>query len=140
MQKRKLDIFSLSFLDAITCGFGAVILFYMIIQGSVGRRTGDMTFVLRAEVDKLEIEVLEGHKNLVELRNSNEIIESDVVKASGLSRRVLEDLTLVEEELATFQKDTLAQREHNNQLKTDLKSLDEGNKRLSAMAPTDSAA
>jgi hypothetical protein len=137
MQKRKLNIFSLSFLDAITCGFGAVILFYMIIQGSVGRRSGDMTFILRAEVDKLEIEVLEGHKNLVELRNSKEIIEDDVVKASGLSRRVLKDLTVVDEELATFQKDTLAQQEHNNQLKTDLKSLQEGNKRLSAMAPTD---
>ncbi len=137
MARRRLDIFSLSFLDAITCGFGAVILFYMIIQGSVGRRAGEMTHDLRAEVDRLEIEVLEGHENLVELRNSKDAVERDIVTASGLSRRVLEDLTQMEEELATFQKDTLARREHLNQLKTDLKSLEEDNKRLSAATPTD---
>ena len=137
MARRRLNVFSLSFLDAITCGFGAVILFYMIIQSSVGERSGEMTHDLRAEVDELEIEVLEGHKNLVELRNSSLETERDVLAAAGLSRRVLEDLIEVEEELATFSKDTLAKREHLNRLQTDLVSLEESNKRLSAMAPTD---
>ena len=39
MARRRLNVFSLSFLDAMTCGFGAVVLFYMIINASYGRES-----------------------------------------------------------------------------------------------------
>jgi hypothetical protein len=39
MARRSLNIFSLSFLDAMTCGFGAVILFFMIINANMDQRT-----------------------------------------------------------------------------------------------------
>jgi hypothetical protein len=137
MARRRVTVFSLSFLDAITCGFGAVVLFFMIINASVGQRAGRMTHDLRAEVDRLEVEVLEGQRNLVEARNSLREIERETVIARGLSRRVLERLSEIEEELATFDQSTVARREHINKLKADLKSLDEENKRLSALAASD---
>ena len=138
MARRRLSVFSLSFLDAITCGFGAVILFFMIINGSVGVRAGRLTFDLRAEVDRLEKEVLEGHENLVDARNSRRRQDRELVQTQGLSRRVLDDLTRVEQELAASDKDTLAAREHFNRLKSDIQAAEEANRRLSALSPSDS--
>jgi hypothetical protein len=33
-RRRPLTVFSLSFLDAMTCGFGAVVLLYMVINAA----------------------------------------------------------------------------------------------------------
>ena len=38
MARKPMNVFSLSFLDAMTCGFGAVILFFMIINANVDQR------------------------------------------------------------------------------------------------------
>lgn len=134
---RRMNVFGLAFLDAMTCGFGAVILFYMIINASFGRESGRMTADLKGEVDRLEEEVLEGYQKLVVLRNSLREIDQENVIAAGLSRRLIETLTEVQEELATFEQSTLAKREHVNELKADLKSLEEDVKRLSAAAPAE---
>ena len=65
-KRRSGEVFSMSFLDCMSCGFGAVILFFMIIN-SHSDITTDQTDALQAETDKLEIEVLEGRKDLREL-------------------------------------------------------------------------
>jgi hypothetical protein len=138
MRKRRgLTVFSLSFLDAMTCGFGAVVLFFMVINASVGLRAERMTSDLSGEVDMLQDEVLDGHKNLVELRNALREIDEAQVRASGLSRRLLESLEEIRVELASYDRTTLASREHIAKLQTDLKSLEEDAVRLSAAAPDD---
>ena len=137
MARRRINVFSLSFLDAMTCGFGAVVLFFMVINASVGLRAGRLTGELRGEVDRLEREVLEGHKNLVELRNSLREIEQRRVLARGLAKRVLERLAQIQEELATYEQSRLARREHVNRLKTDIRSLEEDTLRLSALSESD---
>ena len=47
-RRRAIEVFSLSFLDCICCGFGAVILFYVIISARSGitsaRRVGAFGF------------------------------------------------------------------------------------------------
>ena len=55
MARRHTNLFGLAFLDAITCGFGAVVLVFMIINASVGQRSGRLTGELQGEVDRLEI-------------------------------------------------------------------------------------
>jgi len=137
MARRRINVFSLSFLDAMTCGFGAVVLLFMVINANVGLRAGRLTGELRGEVDRLEREVLEGHKNLVELRNSLREIEQRRVGARGLARRVLERLKQIQEELATYEQSRLARREHVNRLKTDIRSLEEETRRLSALSESD---
>jgi hypothetical protein len=126
-----------SFLDAITCGFGAIILFYMIMNSSDAKQSENVTGQLQGEVDRMEEEVLEGYQNLVEIRNSIREIEQERVVAAGLSRRLLETLEAIRVELATYEKSTIAQTEHLNRLKADLRSLEEGVKRLSAYAPSE---
>lgn len=137
MRRRRINVFGLAFLDAMTCGFGAVVLFFMIINASFGRESGRMTADLEGEVNRLEEEVLTGYQNLVELRNSKLETEKENVLTAGLSRRLIETLKVIEVELATYEDTTLAKKEHVNKLKTDLKSLEEDVKRMSAAAPSE---
>lgn len=136
-KRRETNIFSLSLLDCICCGFGALILFHMIVVSRTGELKRDTAATLRAEVDRRQQEVLEGQERLVEIRNSFRRIEDERIEAQGLSRRVIETLRQLEEELASYEAQTLATRAHVDKLKADLKSLEEGAKRLSGGPPSD---
>ena len=137
MARSTPNVFTLSFLDAMTCGFGAVVLLFMILSAGFGERSGKMSGELQGEVDRLQEEVLEGYQNLVEIRNSVTEIDQENVVTAGLSKRLLETLETIRVELANDENETLARREHVNKLKADLKSLEEDVKRLSAAAPSD---
>jgi hypothetical protein len=135
--RRRPSPVGLSFLDAMTCGLGAVVLLFMVINASVRQRADLVTEDLSAEVDRLETEVLEGHADLVELRNTTLEIDNERVRASGLARRLIENLERIRVELATSDASTIARREHINRLKADVRSLEEDAKRLSAATPSD---
>jgi hypothetical protein len=135
MTKRKTQTFSMSFLDVISCGFGAVVLFYTIISAQAGLYRIKESADLTAEAKKLEQEVLDGYKHLAELQNALESTEDRTVRAAGLSREILEKLRITQEELARYEHDTLARRESLERLKADLKQLEESTRRLRAAAP-----
>jgi len=78
--------------------------------------------------------VLEGKKHLIEARNSIEKTETELVTMQGLSRQIIEILKKHKVELSDRNKNTLAAKAHVNQLKADLKSLEEDVKRLRAGA------
>ena len=72
-QRRTVEVFSLSFLDCICCGFGAVILFYTIISAQSGiDRAAQHRRPRAPRSNRLEEEVLIGTRNLVVLRNTLE--------------------------------------------------------------------
>jgi hypothetical protein len=127
----------MSFLDVISCGFGAVVLFYTIISAQAGLYRIKENAELSAESHRLEQEVLEGYKHLAELRNALDSTEDRKIRAAGLSREMLNKLRMTEEELARYEHDTLARRESLERLKADLKQLEEGTRRLRETAPPD---
>lgn len=135
MARRKTEVFSLSFLDVIACGFGAVVLFYTILSAQAGVQRERRNDDLQAEVNRLEEEVLEGYKNLVVLKNSLESTD-EAVPAEGLANRIVEETEKLRQQLAEAENDTLSKREAIERLKQDLKSLDEGTRRLSAGTPS----
>src|SRR6187402_1713138 len=100
MARRKTEIFSMSFLDCITCAFGSVVLVYTLINAQGGLRRSSETRVMHAEVDKLEEQVLEGYQNLVLLRNSLVQTDAERVRTEGMGTRVLELTQKTKEELA----------------------------------------
>jgi hypothetical protein len=129
-NRRTVEVFSLSFLDCICCGFGAVILFYTIIsaQSSLSRtRNNDE---LTAQVAQLEEEVLVGTRNLVILRNTLDKTQSDTASAASKSRQLLTDLKVQRLQMAAYDATSLARRERIENLKADVKSLEEGTRRL----------
>ena len=137
MRARGVTPIGLSFLDAMTCGLGAVILLFMIINAAVRDNEVQVTADLQGEVDRLEREVLEGHRNMVELRNAVERIDDERVLAQGLALRLIEALKVIRVELATYDASTIARREHINRLQADLRSLEEDARRLSASLPSE---
>jgi Mg-chelatase subunit ChlD len=135
-RRRKTEVFGLSFLDCICCGFGATVLIYMLLNAGHKERAQVKLEPLQAETDRLEQQVLEGQANLVELRNTLDRVREDAVTTRGLSTRLIDVVKQSQDELATFERETIAQREHVNKLQADLRSLEEGNKRLSGGAPS----
>ena len=129
-KRRSVEVFSLSFLDCICCGFGAVILFYTIISAQSGltriRNNNDLT----AEVNRLEERVLEGTKNLVVLRNTLEKTQSETASAAARSKQLLVELESKRDQSSVYDATSLARRERIEKLKADIKALEEGARRL----------
>jgi hypothetical protein len=131
VKKRKpFEVFTLSFLDCICCGFGAVVLFYTIVQSQAGAQENLRIDQLTGEVSKLDEEVKEGTKGLVVLRNTLERTDTDAASAAARAARVAAELKERKEQSSVYDDESLARREHINQLKADIKSLEEGVKRL----------
>ncbi|WP_116811916.1 VWA domain-containing protein [Steroidobacter cummioxidans] len=130
MARRKTEVFSMSFLDCITCAFGSVVLVYTLInaQGGLRRITEERTS--DAEVSQLEEQVLEGDQQLVQLRNSLQKTDAEIVRTEGLAPRVLAQIEHTKLQLADSDKETLAKHDDIERLKADLKSLEEGQRRL----------
>jgi len=133
-RSRRFDTFSLSFLDCMSCGFGAVVLFFMIINATITVRSDEVNRALSLRAESLKIEVNEGELNLVELRNTLEDVEQREVDAQGMARRIIALLEEKRSELANMEADTVASEEDINKLKADLKALEEESRRLSAAA------
>ena len=91
-KRRAFEVFTLSFLDCICCGFGAVVLFYTIVQAQAGAQEIMHVDQLTGEVSKLEEEVLVGEKNLVLLRNTLEKTDDDAATAKSRALRIAEEL------------------------------------------------
>ncbi len=130
--RRRFETFSLSFLDIMSCGFGAVVLFFVIINATMAKRSDELNRDLSIRAEMLRVEVAEGEENLVELRNSMEELEKRRVEARGRAERILELIRQKREELARLQESTVARQESIEKLQADLKSLEEESRRLSA--------
>ncbi len=134
LRRRSVEVFSLSFLDCICCGFGAVILFYTIISAQSGMRRVHDTDAMMAEVNRLEEEVLIGTKNLVILRNAVQKVDSDRANAETRSTKLIADLKVNQHEMSAYDQTSLARRERIEKLKTDIQALEAGTRRLEAGA------
>jgi Mg-chelatase subunit ChlD len=130
MARRKTEVFSMSFLDCITCAFGSVVLVYTLINAKGGLRRIAETDAQQTEIQQLEEQVLEGYQNLVAIRNSLVQTDEEKVRTEGMGSRVIEETLRLKLELADSDKETLSRREAIERLKADLKSLDEGKRRM----------
>jgi hypothetical protein len=139
-KRRSSEIFSMSFLDCMSCGFGAVILFFMIINSRSDVDPNDQTKALQAETNKLEIEVLEGRKNLALARTSIQKLETEEKEASDQISIIKALIAELQAELAKYDKDTLAKIKAIERLQSDIKSLEDEVKRLLALKKEGEAA
>jgi hypothetical protein len=134
MRRKKLTVFSISFIDCICCGLGAMILLFVMVNSQNAAQRQRVTEDLSSETNRREQEVLEGRRNLVQARNTLDEITAELAKTEGLSREILKVLSAKRLEQADRDQQTLASREHVNKLKADLKSLEEEVRRLQAGA------
>ena len=131
-RRRRTEVFSMSFLDCMSCGFGAVILFFMIINASVKEQSDLQNQEELSEVRRIEKEVLEGRRNLVTLRNTVEQEKDELQRADDETTRLLAQIRALEEALADAEDSTVARVESAEKLRADIKQLEEAKRRLSA--------
>ncbi len=129
-RKRAINVFSLSFLDVMSCGFGAVVLVFLIINHSSERNKIEVNIDLLSEVARLEEQILEGDDYLVEVRNTVKILQQEHAATDGLANTIEQDLERIRVELARLDQDTLAREDSINKLKTDLQAKEEERRRL----------
>lgn len=129
-RRRQFSVFSLSFLDCMSCGFGAVILFFMIINHASEMHTQELNKDVLAEVRLIDEEVLMGRENLVQLRNSMERTEKDLVITQGLAKRVITEMAEIRRQIAIMSDDTTVREETIEALKAELQQKEEERRRL----------
>jgi len=133
-RRRSFNVFSLSFLDVMSCGFGAVVLVFLMINHATERKFENVNRDLLSEIRKLDYEVDTGEIGLADLRQS--VVDTQRRVDEAKRRRVsLEDATHTERsDRDELEAETLARREHLNALKTDVENREEEVRRLEARA------
>lgn len=133
-RKRSFDPISLAFLDVMSCGFGAAILLFLILDHNVTEARNRTDPRLSAEVALLEQDVREGQENLFQVRNTLNQINLEVVEAQGLADRIQSEIDEFMAQLAAMEGDSMATEESIEQLRADVRALEEELLRLQATA------
>jgi predicted nucleic acid-binding Zn-ribbon protein len=131
MKRRPISPFSLSFLDIMFCGFGAVVLLVLILNNNTVQARNEIFADLRSEVVRMENEVIVGRENMVAAKNSMQATEKNIVLTQGDAERVQQTLLEIEAGLTKLKLETAASREHVNRLKSDLKGMEKKTRQLS---------
>lgn len=95
-NRHQLTPFSLSFLDIMSCGFGAAVLLFLIIKHNIDNDVPSPINIptpdLQSEVSLLQEEIRIGEENLVEIKNTIAEIEQQIVITQGLARKISEEI------------------------------------------------
>jgi hypothetical protein len=104
-RKRPFSTFSLSFLDIMSCGFGAVALIFLIIKHDIDNTIEQENIELLAEVQLLEEDVQIGQEGLVRARNTLSNLDQQMAEAKGLASRINSQIETLSASLAKLQAD-----------------------------------
>jgi hypothetical protein len=134
-KDRDVEIFSLSFLDCICCGFGAMILLLVLSKFSAPQQIEASTVDFKARIERLEEE-------LHEIRGESNILDRELTaKREQLSQekkrlaRLQGDISAIEGRFAASKGDAEVQNIIEEQLARALQELTEEQKRLQRLQP-----
>ena len=98
MARRRNIALSLSFLDIMACGFGAVTLLFLILRhNDVEVPIPDPS--LQAELELLKMDIYQAEEEKTQLLNSLKELELQLEDAQGLSKTVITELTEQEQSI-----------------------------------------
>ena len=130
VRRRSIEVFSLSFLDCICCGFGAIILLFVLSKFAEPRIIEEVRADLDGTIKQLQEE-------LYELRGETEVLNRELTeKKEQLSKdqsrlaRLQGDLSKIQGEFKTSRQDSEVQNIVEGQLAQALQELTEEMKRL----------
>jgi hypothetical protein len=96
MARRPVNVFALSFLDCICCGFGAVILIFMIISAKIQEVSNEKLEGLESNRVRLEAIAMAGERVLAQLRAEFAQIAGQRDSASQVKARLSRDTLAAE--------------------------------------------
>lgn len=124
VKRRDINVFSLSFLDIMSCGFGSVILIYIIINHATEVTSQEINIQLLSEINQIEEQVTEESEHLIVLRNTADEQEDEVVTTEELAIRIIETIKILQAELAQLEQDGASKESSIESLKSELKELE----------------
>ena len=95
-RRREVETIGMSFLDAIFCGFGAILLLFVIARGAEPRLEEQDAATLRAELKMLTEERAELATRRETLQAALSARQTELAKAERLVARYNDELTTVE--------------------------------------------
>lgn len=132
MARKKFNVFSLSFLDVMACGLGAIVLFYMIINAQVAARANMASEELLAETNLLEQEVFDATKDLIRVRTKLEKEEEKQASAAQEADALQRLLERLLEEIEKTEEAGLTQTDSIEKLKSDVERLETAKQKMQA--------
>jgi hypothetical protein len=133
-RRREISVFSMSFLDAVTAGFGAVVLLFMLVSREALVDTTAVVEDLTAEAQRWELKVLTGQKNLVALKERLERQLEQWTRLRAERQNLVSEVQVTQSELATLTEDSEARRTAIEKLRAELAALDKESQALTAAA------
>ena len=95
MARRQFNVFNLSFLDVMACGFGAIILFFMIINSQVKSRSNKASVILKSQTEFLEEEIVDGQKRMTNIKNEINKIDEDSSTIQGSIDELMKIIAII---------------------------------------------
>ncbi|MFK7732602.1 MAG: hypothetical protein AB8B48_13365, partial [Pseudomonadales bacterium] len=129
-RKRSTTTFNMSFLDVMSCGFGAVVLIFLIVEHSDSSQSVENPNSELSEVQLLAKDIELEEELIAEAKNAKKVVDQELVEVNGASQKLVEEVRNLKEELAEENSDSLAKIEHINQLKTEINTLEDELERL----------
>ncbi len=124
-KRREFNTSSLSFLDIMSCGFGAVILIFIIINHSTETTSQELNATLMAEVKKIEEEVKDETLNLVQLRNTIDETDDVIITTEALVLEIVNAIKDLQSKITKLADSGASTEESIEALKSELKLLEE---------------
>lgn len=122
--RREVPVFSLSFLDVISCGFGAAILLFMLVDHARVDRDLSANDEMIARVNALESELLDGRQDLLSLRAALDDNEDATETASRDAQRLREKIEQLKAALPQAENSATTRSARLQQLQDELLALE----------------
>jgi len=134
-KERDIEVFSLSFLDCICCGFGAMILLFVLSKFSAPQQIEAAQVDLKARIERLEQELYEIRGETVVLNRELTAKREQLSQEKKRLARLQGDLSDIEGRFASSKGDAEVQNLIDGQLARALQQLTEEQRRLQQLQP-----
>lgn len=124
-KRRDSNIFSLSFLDIMSCGFGAVILIFIVIQHGSEATPQESNAEILAEVRKIEEQITDESEKLVILRNTVAERDDEIATTEEAILAIIEEIKVLESLIDEVLADGSSKDKTIEELKSEIKELEE---------------
>ena len=133
-RSREINVFSMSFLDAITAGFGAVVLLFMLVSQNALLEVRTVVDDLQAEANRWELRVLTGQRNLVQIKEQLENQLRQWTALLAVRENLTSEILDTQARLATLTEDSEARQAAIEKLRQELAALSQQSQEMAASA------
>lgn len=128
-RKRTVNIFGLSFLDVMFCGFGSVILLVVIVNADTVERRDEAHHDLRRVAARLERELVESQRHLSSLEHTLASTDQELTVTVAQADRLSKAVQQTGQALGRLEDEAQTAEGQVGALKSELKDLDRRSRR-----------